>query len=264
MNRVNSQPQVVALGKRLEGCPLVRTLGVRPNLSDYSREERALIERAAKIYYPSTLYAELFHVLGKKTFPHYHNHLFAQDKIKQTAFFNLSGIPHPNTRVFYGKRQKQTILDFFDLPLIAKQPRGSARGRGVWLLRTVGQLENHCQKPGPVYIQEYLPIDRDLRIVVIGQKVRLAFWRVGRTGEYRNNIAAGGRIDFTAIPERALTLARRTARLSGWDDVGIDICEYKGEFFVLEGNMAYGRQGFAEAGMDYLQLMTNLIRNGEI
>ena len=264
MNRVTEEPRLVALANRLNGCPLVRTLGVRPNWLDYSQEERALIENADKIYYPSALYAELFHVLGKATFPHYHNYLFAQDKIKQTAFFSLSGIRHPRTRVFYGTRQKQTILDYFDLPVIAKQPRGSAMGRGVRLICTAGELEKHCQNQGPAYIQEYLPIDRDMRIVVVGQKVRLAYWRIGAPGEYRNNVAAGGRIDFKAVPGDALKLALRTAALGRWDDVGIDICQYRGEFYVLEGNMAYGREGFVQAGTDYLQLMTNLIRDGEI
>ena len=264
MNPADPLQPVVALEEHLRGSPLVRTLGVRPNWSDYSEEERALIQGAAKVYYPSSLYAELFHATGKSTFPHYHNYLFAQDKIKQTALFVLSGIRHPRTRVFYGKRQKRAILDHFDLPLIAKQPRGSALGRGVWLVRTPEELENYCQSKGPAYIQEYLPIDRDIRIVVVGQKVRLAYWRIASPGDFRNNISAGGRIDFDAVPEGALNLAVQTARLCRWDDVGLDICEYQGEFFLLEGNMKYGREGFRKAGIDYLQLMTALIRSGEV
>jgi ribosomal protein S6--L-glutamate ligase len=264
MNPAGHQRPVVALEEHLKGSALVRTLGVRPNWSDYSEEERDLIDRSAKVYYPSSLYAELFCALGKATFPHYQNYLFAQDKIRQTALFELAGIQHPRTRVFYGKRQKQTILDHFKLPLVAKQPRGSALGRGVWLIRSVDELENYCQDQGPAYIQEYLPIHRDMRIVVVGLKVRLAYWRVAAPGDFRNNIAAGGRIDLAPVPERALDLALLTARLCRWDDVGLDICEHQGEFFVLEGNMKYGREGFRQAGIDYLQMMTALIRNGEI
>ena len=264
MNPADPLQPIVALGERLKGSPLVRTLGVRPNWSDYSEEEKRLIRGAARVYYPSSLYAELFQALGISTFPHYHNYLFAQDKIRQTALFALAGIRHPRTRVFYGKRQKRTILDHFDLPLVAKQPRGSALGRGVRLVHKMDELENYCQAEGPAYIQEYLPIDRDMRIVVVGRKVRLAYWRVAAAGDFRNNISAGGRIDFDAVPEGALILALRTAKLCRWDDVGLDICECRGEFFVLEGNMKYGREGFRQAGIDYLQLMTDLIRNGEI
>ncbi|MGD9247348.1 MAG: RimK family alpha-L-glutamate ligase, partial [Desulfobacteraceae bacterium] len=115
-----SAPPIIALENRLRECPFVRALGVRPNYSDYNEAERELIDSAVKIYYPSSFYAELFDTIGKKTFPSYHTYKYAQDKIKQTALFNLAGIDHPHTRVFYGKRQKGKILELFDFPFIAK------------------------------------------------------------------------------------------------------------------------------------------------
>ena len=119
--------KVIALESRLKDCQNVITLGVHPNFSDYLPEQRAMIQRSSKIYYPSQLYAELFDAAGKTTFPNLHNYTCAQDKIKQTALFHLLDIPHPNTRIFYGKRQKATLLDFFSFPFIAKIPRGSAK-----------------------------------------------------------------------------------------------------------------------------------------
>ncbi len=264
MTRLNHLRPVIALEGRLKACPLVRTLGVRPNFLDYEEQERALIGEAAKIYYPSALYAELFNTIGKNTFPSYHSYQFAQDKIKQTALFHLAGINHPRTRVFYGKQQKHAILNYFDLPLVAKAPRGSAMGRGVWLIRSTEELTRYCQNTGPAYIQEYLPVDRDMRVVVIGKKVRHAYWRIGAPNDFRNNVSAGGRIELAPVPPEALNLALHTAQVCRWDDVGLDICECAGRFFVLEGNMKYGREGFRLAGIDYFQLMLDLIQNGEI
>ena len=255
---------IIALEGRFRNCPMVHTLGVRPNFSDYNEHDRSLILRASKIYYPSSLYVELFHAIGKKTFPSSHNYRFAQDKIKQTALFQVAGIPHPRTRVFYGKRQKKTIADYFDLPMIAKDPRGSALGRGVYLIRSLDELKRYCQNKGPAYIQEYLPIDRDMRIVVVGKRVIHAYWRIAAPGNFRNNLAAGGRIDLGPVPPDALGLALHTAIACQWDDVGLDICEFRGTFYVLEGNMKYGREGFKQAGLDYLQMMLNLIQDGEI
>ncbi len=264
MTNTSSSKPVVALEARLKKCPLVCTLGVRPNFSDYSDSEQRLIRNAPKIYYPTEFYAELFDVMGKATFPSYHSYKFSQDKIKQTALFNLVGINHPRTRVFYGKRQKSKITQYFDLPLIAKTPRGSALGKGVFLIRTAEQLAQYCQTPGPAYIQEYLGIRRDIRAVVIGDKVVHAYWRIAAPGEYRTNVAAGGRIDLSGVPREALSLALHTATVCRWDNVGIDICEHQGDFLVLEGNMKYGLEGFRQAGMDYIQLMTDLIARGEI
>jgi len=148
----------VALEGRLRYCALVVTLGVRPNFSDYTAEEQELIRRAPKIYYPSSFYAELLDVLGKRTFPSYHTYKIAQDKIKQTALFQMAAIPHPRTRVFFGKRQKRKVLDFFTLPVVAKVARGSALGTGVFLIRTAGELKRYCQDHSPAYIQEYMPL----------------------------------------------------------------------------------------------------------
>ncbi len=264
MNRDNARFDLIALENRLPACPQVITLGVRPNFDDYDDHAKALIRNASKIYYPSALYAELLDAMGKATFPNIHTYNFAQDKIKQTALFKLAGIPHPRTRVFYGPRQKTRITHFFKFPFIAKIPRGSAMGKGVYLIQNVEELADYCNAGGPAYIQEYLPIDRDIRVIVIGGQVVHAYWRVASGGDFRTNVASGGRIRLDDVPPGALRLACETAQRCGWDDVGIDICEYQDVFYVLEGNMKYGKEGFRQAGLDYPQIMAELIGKGVI
>ena len=256
--------QVIALEARLKDCKNVITLGVRPNFSDYSKKEAQLIRNAEKIYYPTTFYADLFDAMGKKTFPSYHTYKCVQDKIKQTALFNLLKIPHPRTRVFYGKRQKKTIPDYFQYPLIGKIPRGSAMGRGVYLIKNKDDLDTYLQVTGPAYIQEYLAIDRDIRVVIIGKKIAHSYWRIASKGEFRSNVALGGKISLDSVPSEALDLALHAAKKCKWDDVGIDICRYKNSFFILEANMKYGKEGFRKAGIDYKKLMETMIDNEEI
>ena len=256
--------QVIALEARLKNCKNVRTLGVRSNFSDYSPREADLIRKADKIYYPTAFYADLFDIMGKPTFPSYHTYKCVQDKIKQTALFELLKLPHPRTRVFYGNRQKKSILDHFTYPFIAKIPRGSALGRGVYLIHNEKELSEYLEQVSPAYIQQYLPIDRDLRLVVIGSRIVHAYWRVSPPDDYRSNVAVGGRISLEAIPEKARDLALQVARVCCWDDVGIDICEHNGRFYILEANMKYGKEGFRQAGLDYEQIMESMIANEEI
>ena len=256
--------QVLALEVRLRGCRNVRTIGVRPNISDYSDEELRLIRRAEKVYYPTAFYADLFDSLGKPTFPSHHTYTCAQDKIKQSALFQLAELPHPRTRSFFGKRQKAKIKDFFSFPFIAKEPRGSAMGRGVFLIRNDAELEAHLSDRHVVYIQQYFPIDRDIRAVVIGGRLVHAYWRIAGEGEFRTNVACGGRIGLDPIPEAAQQLALTIARRCGWDDVGLDICQHQGAYYVLEANMKYGREGFRAAGIDYYQMMERMINEGQI
>ena len=254
----------MALEARLRACRNVSTLGVYPNFSDYSEDAAGLIRNAGKIYYPTAFYADLFDALGKPTFPSYHTYKCVQDKIKQSALFQLAGLPHPRTRVFYGNRQKSSIRKYFSFPCIAKEPRGSAMGRGVFLIKNDDDLKAYTHDRHVAYIQQYLPIDRDIRIVVIGRRVMHAYWRIAARGEFRTNVALGGRISLDPVPEAALTLARQAACVCGWDDVGLDICCHDGQYTILEANMKYGREGFRAAGIDYFQMMEQLIDDGQI
>ncbi|MCK4988080.1 MAG: RimK family alpha-L-glutamate ligase, partial [Desulfobacterales bacterium] len=87
---------------------------------------------------------------------------------------------------------------------------------------------------------------------------------IAAENEYRSNVALGGTIQLNAVPEKAKDLALQAARACRWDDVGIDICEHDGEFYILEANMKYGREGFRMAGLDYDRLMESMIENEEI
>lgn len=257
--------KVIALESRLRACKNVITLGVRPNFSDYDDQEVALIRNAATIYYPTVFYADLFDAMGKNTFPSYHTYKCVQDKIKQTALLNLLNLPHPRTRVFYGKRQQATIADHFKFPFIAKIPRGSAMGRGVFLISNQSELSRYCHQAGAAaYIQEYIPIDRDIRVVIIGAQIAHAYWRIAACGEFRTNVASGATVCLEPVPKQALDLACQTARRCRWNDVGIDICCHDGRYYVLEANMKYGKEGFRVAGIDYSHYMQTMIETGQI
>ncbi len=262
--RGRKQDRPVAIGARLKTFPEIHTLGFRPNFQDYTKEEQALLLGTEPILYPTAFYADLFNTMGKRTFPSYHTYKFALDKIRQTALFQMRHIPHPRTRIFYGKQQKARILDHFEFPFIAKIPRGSARGCGVFRMETLADLKAYLDRGSPAYIQEYLPLKRDLRVIVIGREVALAYWRHAPEGDFRTNLSQGGVIDFNTLPPRAIQLALDTALQCGWDDVGIDIVESDTGYQVLEANVKYGTQGFQAAGIPYKEFLRDKILNGEV
>lgn len=256
---------VIALESRLKGCANVTTLGVRPNFSDYDPDEAEMIRTAETIYYPATFYADLLDAMGKRTFPSYHTYKCVMDKVKQTALFDLLDLPHPRTRIYYGRRWLSRAKSDFRIPFIAKIPRNSAMGRGVFLIRNDADLAAYAEKsPSAAYIQEYLNIDRDIRVVIIGREVILAYWRIAPRDDFRSNVSVGGSLSLDPVPREAIDLALRCAVLCRWDDVGIDICRHQGRYLILEANMKYGREGFRAAGIDYLNLMEGLIGDGKI
>ncbi|MFP4476725.1 MAG: RimK family alpha-L-glutamate ligase [Desulfatibacillaceae bacterium] len=254
----------VALEARLRDCANVRTLGVHPNFTDYSPEDRELMTTAGKIYYPSEFYCQMFTCLGKPTFPGPSYYHFAQNKIRQTALFELAGIPHPRTRVYYGETQQEAILRDFALPFVAKEPRGSARGEGVFRIESRAGLDAYLEDRHVAYIQELVPTDRDVRVVVIGGEARFAYWRIAPKDGFCSNVSRGGRIGLDKVPRSAVRLAVETARRCRFDDCGMDVILSDGTPLVLEANMKYGREGFREAGIDYTHLMENLLADGQI
>jgi ribosomal protein S6--L-glutamate ligase len=255
----------VAIGRRLARFAEITTLGLRPNLDDYTPAQRELIAAAPTIYYPTNAFAEQLHFLGKRIFPSLACHLMECDKIRQTTFFGLAGLPHPRTRVFYG-RQRAEIERHFAYPFIAKTPRGSAQGRGVFLISGPEDLAAYLAHPrhGPAYIQERLPITRDVRVVVIAFEPVCAYWRIPPAGDFRSNVAQGAAVDFEGVPKAAVELAVEAARRGGLDEVGVDVAMVEGSPLLIEFNMKFGRKGPLMAGVDVVELVGRKILAGEL
>jgi ribosomal protein S6--L-glutamate ligase len=254
----------VAIGHQLSHCNNVITLGVRRKLAHYEHSDLKLICQAEKIYFPSFFLYRPMVSLGKRIFPNANYYEFFSDKTKQTMLFDSVGLPQPRTRIYSGGGEKRRILNEWTFPFIAKIPRKVSFGLGVYFIEDERTLDLYLGSIDEAYIQEYLPIERDLRVVMINNKVRLAYWRYMPQGEFRTNVFRGGRISFDNVPDEALAFALKAVELCDFDNVGLDICEHKGEYFVFEANMGYGIEGFRQAGLDYKTLLKQMVENDEI
>jgi len=258
-----AKKQFIALGSRLLGVPEVRTLGVKPNFLDYSPRERRMIREAPLVLFPTANYAQFLSTMGKRIFPSLENHVYADEKIKQSTLFYMLGIPHPRTKFFYA-RHHADILQEFAFPFVAKIPRRSARGRGVFLIRRAGDLARYLKITSVAYIQEYLPHERDLRVVLINYDPILAYWRERTSDEFRTNLLQGGRIRFEGIPQEGVEIGKKAALGCRWDDVGMDLICSNGNWYVIEANMKYGRKGLKMKNMDLRQLIRRKLLSGEL
>jgi len=253
----------VAVGSRLKGVEGVVTLGVKPNLNDYPEESFRLLREAKRIYYPTSYFAYDFTLMGKDIFPSFANYFYAGDKIMQTRLFSLLGLPHPRTRIYFARRYHE-ILNDFTPPFVAKIPRSKDSGSGVYLIENDQDLDSYLQLTKVAYIQEYLPVARDIRVVVIQGRVVLAYWRVAAPGRFQCNVAQGGKIDLSPVPDTAVELALGAAKKCNFNDVGVDILVHQGQCYALEANMRFGRQGFKQAGVDLKEIYSKFLREGVI
>jgi ribosomal protein S6--L-glutamate ligase len=253
----------VALGSRLQGVPEVLTLGVKPNFHDYAPPERELILNAPAILYPTINYAQFFTTLGKKIFPSLETYLYADEKIKQTTLFYMWGIPHPRTRIYYHLHHDDITKDF-SFPFVAKLPRASAQGRGVFKIDSQEDLEGYLRRTRVAYIQEFLPHQRDLRVILINYEPILAYWRVSPQGSFKTNIFQGGSFDFEGIPSEGVRMAQEVSQKCKFNDVGLDFIQKNGKWYLLEANMKYGRKGLQKRGMDLKEILREKLLSGEL
>ena len=175
----------------------------------------------------------------------------------------MLGIPHPRTRIYYHLHHNNITSDF-SFPFIAKIPRCSARGRGVFKIDNHRALETYLKLTKVAYIQQYLPHEKDLRIILINYEPILSYWRIRKPDDFRTNISQGGIIDFNDIPHKGIKLAIDCALSCKFDDVGLDIINSHDKWYLIEANMKYGRKAMKIKGIDHKEIIRKKLLGGEI
>ncbi|HUP33309.1 MAG TPA: hypothetical protein VM184_09780 [Gaiellaceae bacterium] len=169
--------------------------------------------------------------------------LAAHDKLLTARLLLRAGLPHPRTRLL----SPGDPLPELRLPVVVK-PRFGSWGTDVVRVDTLDGLRRHVRelelrpwfRAHGALLQELVPPQgRDLRIVVAGGSVVGAVERVAARGEWRTNIALGGRRQPVDPPGVACVFAATAAAAAGADLVGVDLLpDGEGGWVVLELNGA--------------------------
>lgn len=202
----------------------------------------------------------LVYGLNCRVFPSQPSYLIGHNKIEMTRAF-LSIVPEhvPATLIQpNNEEQRAALWQFMDLPFVAKLPKASM-GEGVWLIQSRQDWLDYCARTDVLYVQEYLPIDRDLRVVVVGDHVISAYWRLQAESGFYNNVARGGSVEYGGIPERAIALAMTVARRLGVDHAGFDIAMVDGHPFLLEFNRLFGNAGLGTNVQVYNEILLDYL-----
>lgn len=238
---------------RLISFDVSRTLhipGVRYIKPERMFEHLDEIQAADWLLFPSYWQVStLLHAMHKRIFPSPATYYLGHDKVEQTrAFQAICPDNLPRTTIQASTCHGIDIAEAeVGYPMIVKEIR-SARGQGVHLIERRRELETLATSQEVLYAQTLLPIDRDLRIVLIGDRILASYWRVTPAGGYRANVAQGGTIDHDDIPPSALALVQRVAARLGVDHAGFDVAMVGDHPFLFEFNRLFGTQGIADPG----------------
>jgi len=166
----------------------------------------------------------------------------AHDKLLTARALRLAGLPHPHTWLIAEGMPAPAP----ELPLVLK-PRFGSWGRDVVLCRTAPDLDEALEhaallgwfrEHGALAQELVQPLGWDLRVVVAGGRVVGAARRIAAPGEWRTNVALGGRSEPVAPPPLARALALSAAAAIRGDLVGVDLMPTRSGYVISEVNGA--------------------------
>jgi RimK family alpha-L-glutamate ligase len=177
------------------------------------------------------------------------------DKFYTDVRLRRAGLPTPDTVVCESSAEALRAIremgDAIVKPIFGSMGHGLVRVSDPELaVRIVRPLE---QMRAVFYVQRTLAHEgRDVRVFVVGGRVLGAIEREAPDGDWRSNVARGGRARAIDLPGAWADLALRAAAAVGADYAGVDLLPARdGTTYVLEVNGIPGWQGLQRAtGVD--------------
>lgn len=225
-------------------------------------KEKDKVKEADWILYPEYWQVNsLVYGLKKRIFPNVSTYHLGHNKIEMTrAFMTICPQNIPYTEILSNTPINQEyILDMFTFPFIAKEVK-SSMGFGVHLIEDKKQFRSYCNTNDILYIQEKLPIDRDMRIIYVGDEVIASYWRIGAENSFKNNVAQGGCISYENVPQKALDLVDRIAKELDINHAGFDVAEVDGYFYIFEFNVFFGTRGLVDQSKDLSEIILGYLQ----
>lgn len=208
----------IALAPFLRSCPAVITLGIRPDIADYSPRELDLLLHAERVFYPTPRYLHLFEATGIPTFPSVASYRIQRSHLLQRMLATYLDLPLARWRIYFGARQKAHIDHDFTLPVRAMGLRPDVDP--PQLLRSRPDLQRYAASRNPVLIEEGRPWTERVRILCVAGRCIGALWQpLGPEPAAEAPLAAGDATyrELAARTEPMLTVARI-------DDVVVEWC----------------------------------------
>ena len=174
----------------------------------------------------------------------YLNRLLPDNKMSTQFALWVGGIknwPHS----FYGElnEMKRRFIEFGDQAIL-KDNEGS-KGRLNFLVRSPEEIQKiHDDNPGINFIlQEFIPNEGDLRILVFGGEPAMAISRKSNTKSHLNNTSQGGSakiLPLDSVSKDILEISKKAAEIIKLQVAGVDVMvdSRSDKIYLLEVNNA--------------------------
>ncbi len=167
-----------------------------------------------------------------------------KSKENVTRFAWKYDIPIPKTYVYYNRPNGDKFLKTAVYPKIVKKSYGPSNYGGYFVHKVDSYQEAKElfseKKYHPMYVQDFVPMEADIRVMLIGHKPVCAFWRRAPEGEWLTNTSQGGSMDYMDVPKNVLDLAVRVSKAANAEYWACDVAYGKdGKIRILECATAF-------------------------
>ena len=139
-----------------------------------------------------------------------------KSKENVTRFAWKYNLPIPKTYIYYNRENGDKFLKKTSYPKIVKKSYGPSNYGGYFVHKVDSYKEAKellaTKKYHPIYFQDFVPMQADIRVMLIGHKPVCAFWRRAPKGQWLTNTSQGGSMDYMNVPKNVLDLAVKTSK----------------------------------------------------
>ncbi len=177
----------------------------------------------------------------------------ARDKLRATQILSRHNIAMPATAFVRNRADVRPAIERVGgAPVVIKLLEGT-QGIGVILAPQVkvaeAIIETLHSTNQNVLIQRFISESRgrDIRALVVGDRVVAAMRRTALGDEFRSNVHRGGSVEAVDLPADYARVAVRSAQIMGLRVAGVDMLESDDGPLVMEVNSSPGLQGIETA-----------------
>ncbi len=171
--------------------------------------------------------------------------LLGNNKAISLALLSKEGIPVPKSIIMFSSDEIGNVEALLGSPIVIKPVEGSW-GRFVSLVGDLEELKlllrHRDALNNPLHhvhiIQEYVnKPNRDIRAMVIEDRVVGAIYRYATSDDWRTNMARGGKAEALKVDEELERICVKAAKAIGAYYAGVDVVESEDGYKVLEVNV---------------------------
>jgi ribosomal protein S6--L-glutamate ligase len=177
----------------------------------------------------------------------------SRDKLRCLQLLSKHKIPIPRTVMARDRTDVAKLVEQVGgLPAIIKLLQGT-QGVGVMIASSMaevqGILDTFWDLGQEIVLQEFIQESkgRDVRALVVGDRVVGAMRRQAKQGEFRSNLHRGGHGKAIELPREYADAAVRAAQIIGLELAGVDMLESAEGPKIMEVNSSPGFEGIEKA-----------------